>query len=540
MTSTVNECGEIFPPGTVTLTGYQDSFSRARVVLSPQPSKDPNEPLNWPTWRKVINMALIFGMTLAVFTNLMVQTVFWQQMKVDMKVSTVNLNNAQSANLAGLALGCLFFIPLTVKYGRRPSYLLSIVVLAGATWWTSKMKTNAELIVTAVISGLAGAINETAVQMTIADLFFVHQRGAANAVYFGAVMMGSFLTPLAAGSQAATQGWRWSYYTLSICLTILFVLFLFAYEETKYIPVYVGTPIANATTRSTDDGYLKKTCGGSSDETQSPDTIAKLDSAPSLYVAAYTPNTYRQRMRLWTPTGESLGKLFLLPFQVIMLPHVLFTSLQFAAVVAWLVLVVAMISVIFSMPPYSFTTAGVGYMTLGPFVGNVFGTIYGGPLSDWVVVRLARRNKDIFEPEMRLHLLCVPVVTMAGGLIMFGVTADRGMHWIFPSIGGACYAFGMGSIGEIAFTVLVDSYRDLVAESFIVVAFFRNALSMAVPFAMVPWWVSMGLSNMFITVGCLSLFIGLLYIPLLVWGKHIRIQLAPRYEILIAKKRLIG
>lgn len=63
---------------------------------------------------------------------------------------------------------------------------------------------------------------------------------------------------------------------------------------------------------------------------------------------------------------------------------------------------------------------------------------------------------------------------------------------------------------------------------------------MAVPFAMVPWWINMGLSNMFITIGSLSLFIGLLYVPLLIWGKRIRTQLAPRYEKLVAKKKLIG
>ena len=106
----------------------------------------------------------------------MVQTVFWQQMQVDMGVSTVELNHAQSANLAGLAVGCLVFIPPTVKYGRRPSYLLSIAVLAGATWWMSQMKTNAELIATAVISGLAGAINETAVQMTVRLIDLIHSK----------------------------------------------------------------------------------------------------------------------------------------------------------------------------------------------------------------------------------------------------------------------------------------------------------------------------------------------------------------------------
>lgn len=79
----------------------------------------------------------------------------------------------------------------------------------------------------------------------------------------------------------------------------------------------------------------------------------------------------------------------------------------------------------------------------------------------------------------------------------------------------------------------------VVAESFIVVAFFRNALSLAVPFAMVPWWTSMGLSNMFITIGCLSFFIGSLYVPLLIWGKQIRIKTAPTYEKLVARRRVV-
>ena len=88
--------------------------------------------------------------------------------------------------------------------------------------------------------------------------------------------------------------------------------------------------------------------------------------------------------------------------------------------------------------------------------------------------------------------------------------------------------------------MLTISTCKLVAEAFIVVAFFRNALSMAIPFAMVPWWTSMGLSNMFITVGCLSLFIGLLYVPLLIWGKQIRIKMGPRYEELVARRKKIN
>lgn len=88
-------------------------------------------------------------------------------MSVDMKLETQQLSNGQSVQLAGLASGCIFFIPLAVKYGLRPTYLLSGLLLMAVTWWTSRMQTYAELILTNYLTGLAGAVNETTVQMTV-------------------------------------------------------------------------------------------------------------------------------------------------------------------------------------------------------------------------------------------------------------------------------------------------------------------------------------------------------------------------------------
>lgn len=106
-------------------------------------------------------------MSIAAFTNLSIQTIFWQQMTTDLNVSINQLSNAQSAQLAGLAMGCIFFIPFTVKYGRRSTYILSTALMAGVSWWTSRMTGYGELIATAVITGLSGAVNETSVQMTV-------------------------------------------------------------------------------------------------------------------------------------------------------------------------------------------------------------------------------------------------------------------------------------------------------------------------------------------------------------------------------------
>jgi hypothetical protein len=42
-----------WPPGTVRLellkTGYD-----AKIILLPRPTLDPNDPLNWPKWRKYV------------------------------------------------------------------------------------------------------------------------------------------------------------------------------------------------------------------------------------------------------------------------------------------------------------------------------------------------------------------------------------------------------------------------------------------------------------------------------------------------------
>ncbi|KAI1078608.1 major facilitator superfamily transporter [Whalleya microplaca] len=533
-------------PGTVSLVEFQVATESGHVVLSPTPSNDPNDPLNWKPWRKYVNYGLITAMTVAAFTSkLSIQTVFWQQMAVDLEVNLQQLNNSNSTQLAGLAVGCIFFIPIAVKYGRRPVYVLSTAVLAALCWWTARINTYAELVSANFLVGLVGSINETTVQMTISDIFFVHQRGRANALYFIAVMIGSFLCPMAAGAQAAAQGWRWPYYALAISFTVLAFVFGFFFEETKFV--------SSAANIVADNGPVLDTMSSSPAETHYEDSKArsdedggkKCDDSAGLYPVASNAvaemtiplNTYRQRMRFWTPTSESLPKVFMAPLAAIMFPHVIFTALQFASIVSCLVLLLTMTSIIFAAPPYSFNTAGVGYMALGPCIGNIIGSLYGGPFSDWSVTRLARRNGGIFEPEMRLYIYIVPVILMSGGIIMFGATADRGLHWIYPSIGGACFAFGLGAGGDIAFTFVIDSYRDLVAEAFVGVAFLRNAISICIPLALVPWMKDVGITNVHILGGCISLFIGLLHIPMIIWGKKIRVALAPRYYRLVERLR---
>lgn len=85
----------------------------------------------------------------------------------DMGVSYTQLNQAMSINFVGLATGCIFFIPFAKKYGRRPIYIISAALMLATTFWMARMDSLTELYITNLLQGLAGATNESIVEITV-------------------------------------------------------------------------------------------------------------------------------------------------------------------------------------------------------------------------------------------------------------------------------------------------------------------------------------------------------------------------------------
>ncbi|EAW06966.1 putative MFS transporter [Aspergillus clavatus NRRL 1] len=517
--------------------GEAESNGPRTVILSPVPSSDPNEPLNWSTLRKTCNFGLVLAVTCLIFTSLMIQTIFWQLMVEDLGVTYVELNQAMSVNYVGLATGCVFFIPIAKKFGRRPVYLISTALMMVTSFWTANLRSLTELYICNLLSGLAGATNESIAQITIVDLFFVHHRGGINALYMTMVMFGSFLTPMAAGAQATRQGWQASYQAVGICNAILLALFVFFYEETKYSKVIEGV---STTSDDPEQISIKDIKADRKVDIESPANEPENGAADHHELDHTIPmKTWRQRLALWTYTPEPIWPYFYRPFIVLVsFPAVLFCGLQYACGIVWLTVLTSVIALAFPAPLYLFTPEQIGYMSLGPFIGNIIGAFYGGFIGDWSILFFARRNKGYYEPEMRLYILHLPALSLCGGLIMFGVTLSKGMHWIWPSIGGALFGFGVGGIGDAALTLVIDSYMDVTGDAFTGIAFLRNAFSIGIPFAVMPWLERDGMSNMFIACGFISLGITLLTIPMIMYGKQFRRMTEARYRLMAAKQGL--
>lgn len=108
--------------------------------------------------------------------------------------------------------------------------------------------------------------------------------------------------------------------------------------------------------------------------------------------------------------------------------------------------------------------------------------LYTGTFGDWFILRMARRNRGIMEPEHRLWLFSISLILLPGGLILWGVGAAHGVHW-FGII------FAMGVLGctstlavQISASYCIDSYRELSGEAIVTVILIRNTMSFAVSY----------------------------------------------------------
>lgn len=500
-----------------------------------------------------MNFGLVCYYTLMVFVAVDIGTVIYGQLNEDLGISFEVCNISFGVNTAGLAVGCILFIPFALKFGRRPVYLMSIAVSLATCIWQGKMQTSGDLLGSNLVAGLAGATAETICQMSIADMFFVHQRGAANAVYLFMVNIGAFLSLIPAGYVAASQGWRWIWWWSSILLAACFLLFFFLYEDTKYTPVTYGV-------RQENDDVERSFSTPDEDAKGLPQVTAtssrNLDST-------MPRKSYIQRLALVnnTPGWQTFFRHTYQPFIILAtFPAITFSALTYGSLLAWFSMAVTTYSVYFTLPPYNFGSEGIGLMNLPPFIGGLIGSLFAGIVTDRSIIWLARRNGGVFEPEMRLWTALPGVVIMPFSLLWFGFSTADGNAWIVPAVALGFFGFGFVVLGDVALTYAMDSYTDvsnglrcpalpprrlakktanndqIVGDAFIGIVFVRNVFATIIATTLTQWIDGIGLKNVFVMGTVLGLFLSLLTIPMMIWGKRMRVWTKDRYAVYAARQ----
>jgi len=151
---------------------------------------------------------------------------------------------------------------------------------------------------------------------------------------------------------------------------------------------------------------------------------------------------------------------------------------------------------------------------VGTLVSEV---LYSGSLSDWIVIKLAKRNNHQKTPEMRIWLTYPAVILTAVGLVVWGVSIDREYHWMvgqvalaicksdrmilsFSTSANCCYKVGAGvQMGNTAIcSYVVDAYP---LQSMAMMTFYAVMLNLSAfldPFFIVSWVDNIGFTWTFI------------------------------------------
>ncbi|KAL4931088.1 uncharacterized protein BDV17DRAFT_289085 [Aspergillus undulatus] len=162
----------MWPPGTVRTEEKGALAAGGVLILQRRPTSDPNDPLNWPSWRKYMNIGLVCFWVAVVAEFTKAPTPTWSPMQNELGYTDAILNDSYAAGCAALGLGSLVMIPFVLKFGRRPLYLLCTVVQFGVSVWSARMRTVVDLMLINVIQCFFASLVESIVQMTIADVFF--------------------------------------------------------------------------------------------------------------------------------------------------------------------------------------------------------------------------------------------------------------------------------------------------------------------------------------------------------------------------------
>jgi hypothetical protein len=160
-------------------------------------SEDPANPMNWPAWKKWMNIAIVSWITLITpLASSMFAPGVPQVLKDFHSNSATLATFVVSVYLLGFAFGPMVIAPLCEIYGRLPLYF-SCNVLFVIFSVACALSTNLNMLIGfRFLMGCAGVAPLTIGAGTIADIMPVESRGRAMAIYSIGPLVGPVIGPV--------------------------------------------------------------------------------------------------------------------------------------------------------------------------------------------------------------------------------------------------------------------------------------------------------------------------------------------------------
>ncbi|KAL6697017.1 MFS general substrate transporter [Trichoderma pleuroticola] len=455
------------------------------LPLSPQPTDDPKDPLNWNRWLKLMVLAEVSLFSfLSLFSASLITPAFVPLSEFLHKDLVTTAYVTSTFILLG-GFSSIFWNPIANVYGRRPVYIGTVAVAVAMCGSSGAAKNYGTLIALRCLNGFFGCVPLGLGSASVCDMYFAHERGLYMGVYTISFLTGGHIAPLIGGYIEKNLSWHWCFYVPAIITGGVLIIFILTVPETLY--------------------------------SRTPAALAR----PS---QSWRSNMLMKRRA--HPTRKVRPVDFFRPFQMMMYPSVVIPTWCYALCFAYGSILFIITSANLFGKIYHFKPQQTGLLLGIPItVGSLIGELFAGGVSDWISERRALRRGGERSPEDRLLGIIPSAVLTPLGIIIEGVCLQNKTHWIGVAMGIAIASFGLQVMTTGVYTYTAECYKPQSPELGSLINFGRQVYSFTIGFYAIPFANLIGIEDAWITLAMITFAFFLPLIPLYYKGADWRKRL---------------
>ncbi|KAK4624702.1 Caffeine resistance protein 5 [Fulvia fulva] len=391
---------------------------------------DPDNPQNWPLWKKLYSTAVICILTFSIYVGSAIYTVGLEGITEQFQVGHGTATLGLSLFVFGYGIGPMILAPFAEAppIGRMPVYVITHLIFLFLNFGVVYAKDIGMLLAFRFLTGFFGSPVLATGGASLGDVWSPKKVSYAIGIWGNFAICGPVLGPLAAGFAVQAKGWKWSIWELIWLNAFTAVLLVFTLVETSSDNILFRR--ATKIRKMTGDKEFK--------------TAAEIEA---------------ERMPVKEIVISSLYRPFMLCFtEPILMAQNLYLGLIYALLYCWFEAFPLVFNGI-----YHFNLGELGLSYIGLLVGAVIFTI---PYFYWIRKKIEpNTNEDgTIAPEKRLPAAIVGSLFLPICLFWVGWSARSSVHWIMPISGSAFFTIGAGTLFNALLSYQSDAYPKVVGS----------------------------------------------------------------------------
>lgn len=433
-----------------------------KTVLVPQPSDDPDDPLNWSSLKK---HAILLIMAFATFVGdfgatCSIPTILLQAEEWHVSPTKMTAPTALVALMCGVS--GLIWMPLVNCWGRVPTLFWTCLLGLGFTLGSALAPNYPFFYAMRVLQGITQSTPQSIGLAFVKDMFFFHEHARKIGIWYAIFISSSAFGPQMGYFMVGSLGtWRpvfWLNFAMAAVIQVMILMFC----DESYYNRSVVTEMQYKRPRSE---RLLRVLG-----------IWQL----------------RMRKGYFITIRHSYARLL----ELLIKPVIPLVMIFYSAAFMWLVGINTTSALVLELPVsrggYGLSSIALGCLYFTPILAVYIGETFGHWFNDWIANRYIARHKGLFVPEVRLWATYVGAILMIPGLVIVGQTVQYRLNIAGIIMGWGMFTFGVMVMSVATLAYVLDCYPTASGEVSALINFARLALGFSVGYFQMEWGAAQG------------------------------------------------